>query len=95
MTDQKQDWLKWKEDIWKQITRICGTVIYEQIAIRSSSEKRCFDCGAPGVVKVDAGEHFQHVVEHYWMCQNCYDFWQQEKEKELTRREDCEPKSSM
>jgi len=83
--NEKEPWETWKEKVWESMKGLgphgglAGLAAFEQYALRSNAEKRCIDCGAPGVVKVEAGKYCQ-AVKHYWVCQNCHDFWQRKKE---------------
>jgi len=77
-----ESWSSWRMAIWDTFMEKGfdnpGMVAFEQWALRSKREKRCIDCGKPGVVK-QRGSGFCAAVSHYWMCQDCHDYWQSKK----------------
>lgn len=89
-TKPNQTWEEWKDAIWNQMVNMLGVhgnpglAPLEQYMQRSAYEKRCVECGDPGVVEC----HSQIIasVDVYWMCQECSDYWQ-----ERGRREQEEP----
>lgn len=78
-TKEGQAWQEWKDAIWDQMANVCGVYRHsglaslEQYMHRSAYEKRCIECGEPGV----AEQHSQIIksVDVYWMCQDCADYW--------------------
>lgn len=85
-----QSWQEWKDALWEQMANMMGARSHpglaplEQYMHRSKVEKRCVECGEPGVVEC----HSQIVlsVSHYWMCQECSDYWADRAEKENPAR---------
>lgn len=70
-------WEQWKARVWNQMAErfnaYPGLAPLEQWTWRSFKEKRCIECGDPGTERQQS--HLIKVVDHYWMCAECADYW--------------------
>lgn len=81
-TQITESWQDWRNKVWRTLARefeYPGMIAFEQWALRSKKEKRCIDCGKPGIVEQPRSK-FVGSVSHYWMCQECHDYWQSKKD---------------
>jgi len=56
------------------VRRLGALVALEQRIWRSYRRQECADCGGPGTVQQESV--LIKSVPHYWLCQDCYDFWE-------------------
>jgi hypothetical protein len=72
-----QTWIEWRESVWNILTQQIGypgLSALERYMQRSRAERRCVECGDPGVDRQTS--HLINAVDHYWMCAECAEYWQ-------------------
>jgi hypothetical protein len=75
-SSKSQTWQEWKDLVWSSMTErfgYPGLAALEQYMHRSAYEKRCVECGDPGVAEQES--QIIASIKTYWFCQECSDYW--------------------